>query len=228
MQHQPDSIVINGPDRCAGSSRAEILGSQFWSNPAFPILVEAHDGLSGAIAESAGFKSPWASGFSIARPLRFRDANEARWTQLVNVVERQVCSTELPVLVDGDIDLGDFDNARLWHGNSLILARWIRTGVAPSWSVSSSERDRRSFPQSPSDIDGLEGSSSIHFWLLAPVGVASEQFSRASREAGSLVRPNTLMLATTIRLVEEFGWHWRRPWRTNLAEEWPIPHSRSC
>jgi hypothetical protein len=54
--------------------------------------VEAHDGLSGAIAERAGFRGVWASGLSISCPsssrpicsrLGHRDANEASWTQVV-------------------------------------------------------------------------------------------------------------------------------------------------
>ena len=40
-------------------------------------LMEAHDALSAAIAESAGFKGLWASGLSISSSLGFRDANEA-------------------------------------------------------------------------------------------------------------------------------------------------------
>jgi phosphoenolpyruvate phosphomutase len=71
------------------------------------------DGLSGAIAERAGFKGLWASGLSISCSLGYRDANEASWTQLVDVVERMVDSSDLPVLVDGDSGFGNFNNARL-------------------------------------------------------------------------------------------------------------------
>ncbi|MGY8678600.1 isocitrate lyase/phosphoenolpyruvate mutase family protein [Bradyrhizobium sp. UFLA05-153] len=81
--------------------------------------MEAHDGLSGAIAQRAGFKGLWASGLSIASSLGYRDANEASWSQLVDVVERIVDSTDLPVLVDGDSGVGTFSNARL-------LARKVR------------------------------------------------------------------------------------------------------
>jgi 2-methylisocitrate lyase-like PEP mutase family enzyme len=74
--------------------------------------VEAHDGLSGAIAERAGFRGVWASGLSISCALGYRDANEASWTQVVDAVERIVDSTQLPVLVDGDSGFGNFNNAR--------------------------------------------------------------------------------------------------------------------
>lgn len=76
-------------------------------------LMEAHDGLSAAIAERAGFRGLWASGLSIASALGYRDANEASWTQVVDVVEHIVDATNIPVLVDGDSGFGNFNNARL-------------------------------------------------------------------------------------------------------------------
>lgn len=76
-------------------------------------LMEAHDGLSAAIAARAGFKGLWASGLSISSALGYRDANEASWTQVVDVVERLVDATNIPVLVDGDSGFGNFNNARL-------------------------------------------------------------------------------------------------------------------
>ncbi|TNM65353.1 phosphoenolpyruvate mutase [Aliirhizobium smilacinae] len=76
-------------------------------------LMEAHDGLSAAIATQAGFKGLWASGLSISSSLGYRDANEASWTQVVDVVEHIVDATDVPVLVDGDSGFGNFNNARL-------------------------------------------------------------------------------------------------------------------
>ncbi|WBL77826.1 phosphoenolpyruvate mutase [Bradyrhizobium xenonodulans] len=113
MQYQPKSAVINRPERSSGSSLSQILRDEICSNSALSFLMEAHDALSGAIAKRAGFKSLWASGLSIASSLGYRDANEASWSQLVDVVERIVDSTELPVLVDGDGGFGNFNNARL-------------------------------------------------------------------------------------------------------------------
>ncbi|WP_246788611.1 isocitrate lyase/phosphoenolpyruvate mutase family protein [Bradyrhizobium sp. CCBAU 53421] len=81
--------------------------------------MEAHDGLSAAIAARAGFKGLWASGLSIACSLGYRDANEASWRELVDAVERIVDSSQLPVLVDADGGFGNFNNARL-------LARKLR------------------------------------------------------------------------------------------------------
>ncbi|WIW50663.1 phosphoenolpyruvate mutase (plasmid) [Bradyrhizobium sp. 62B] len=76
-------------------------------------LIEAHDGISAAIATRAGFEGIWASGLSIASALGYRDANEASWTQVVDVVERIVDTGDRPVLVDGDSGFGNFNNARL-------------------------------------------------------------------------------------------------------------------
>ncbi|WP_371932955.1 isocitrate lyase/phosphoenolpyruvate mutase family protein [Bradyrhizobium sp. CCGUVB23] len=93
--------------------------------------MEAHDGLSGAIAQRAGFKALWASGRSIASSLGYRDANEASWSQLVDVLERIVDSSELPVLVDGDTGFGNFNNARL-------LARKLRQRGAAALALQDS------------------------------------------------------------------------------------------
>ncbi|WP_456794062.1 phosphoenolpyruvate mutase [Bradyrhizobium sp. USDA 4506] len=95
------------------------MRSQVCCSGELSFLMEAHDGLSAAIAERAGFKGLWASGLSIASSLGYRDANEASWSQLVDVVGRIVDSSRLPVLVDGDGGFGNFNNARL-------LARKLR------------------------------------------------------------------------------------------------------
>lgn len=113
MQYPPKSAVINRPERSAGPSFSQILRDEICSKTTVSFLMEAHDALSAAIAKRAGFKSLWASGLSIASSLGYRDANEASWSQLVDVVERIVDSTELPVLVDGDGGFGNFNNARL-------------------------------------------------------------------------------------------------------------------
>lgn len=76
-------------------------------------LMEAHDALSAVIAEKAGFYGLWASGLSISSSLGFRDANEASWTQVVDVVERMADTVSIPILVDGDSGFGNFNNARL-------------------------------------------------------------------------------------------------------------------
>lgn len=113
MQYQPKPAVANRPERRAGPSLAQELRAEICSKSDLLFLMEAHDALSGAIAKRAGFKGLWASGLSIASCLGYRDANEASWSQFVDVVERIVDSSELPVLVDGDGGFGNFNNARL-------------------------------------------------------------------------------------------------------------------
>jgi phosphoenolpyruvate phosphomutase len=111
---QTQSAVANGNHHHRAASRvADTLRSEICSNHELSFLMEAHDGLSAAVAERAGFKGLWASGLSISSSLGYRDANEASWTELVDVVERMADASELPILVDGDSGFGNFNNARL-------------------------------------------------------------------------------------------------------------------
>lgn len=119
MQPRPHPAATNGPERRASPLLSQMLRAEICCKSTLSFLMEAHDALSGAIAKRAGFKGLWASGLSIASSLGYRDANEASWSQLVDVVERIVDATELPVLVDGDGGFGNFNNARL-------LARKLR------------------------------------------------------------------------------------------------------
>ena len=77
-------------------------------SPQLEFLMEAHNGLSARIVAEAGFKGIWASGLSISAALGVRDANEASWTQIVDVLEFMVDSSSLPILLDGDT--GYFDS----------------------------------------------------------------------------------------------------------------------
>jgi len=56
MQPQEQSIVANGHHHHAASGAADKLRNQICCNHELSFLMEAHDGLSGAIAERAGFK----------------------------------------------------------------------------------------------------------------------------------------------------------------------------
>lgn len=119
MQVQSTFVLGNGHGQSADASFAELMRSQICCSSELSFLMEAHDGLSAAIAQRSGFKGLWASGLSIASSLGYRDANEASWSQVVGVVDRIVDSSQLPVLVDGDGGFGNFNNARL-------LARKLR------------------------------------------------------------------------------------------------------
>lgn len=97
----------------AGSATASAALRAMISSPDLTFLMEAHDALSAAVAERAGFKGLWASGLSISSTLGFRDTNEASWTQVLDTVERIADAASAPVLVDGDSGFGNFNNARL-------------------------------------------------------------------------------------------------------------------
>ncbi|MBB4376358.1 phosphoenolpyruvate mutase [Bradyrhizobium sp. SBR1B] len=131
LQYQPQAARPAAGHEYTPSSPVERLRAQVCSDHELSFLMEAHDGLSARIAARSGFKGLWASGFSIASSLGFRDANEASWSQLVESIERIVDSTELPVLVDGDGGFGNFNNARL-------LARKLRQVGAAGVSLEDS------------------------------------------------------------------------------------------
>ncbi|SEM36352.1 phosphoenolpyruvate phosphomutase [Xaviernesmea oryzae] len=106
LPHRSASVASVAPNT------RETLSNLIQSNE-LTYLMEAHDGLSAAIAARAGFRGLWASGLSISSSLGYRDANEASWTQVVDVVERMADASSLPILVDGDSGFGNFNNARL-------------------------------------------------------------------------------------------------------------------
>ena len=76
------------------------------------LIMEAHNGLSAKICENAGFKGIWGSGLSISAALGVRDANEASWTQVLEVINFMNDGTNIPILLDGDTGYGNFNNAR--------------------------------------------------------------------------------------------------------------------
>ncbi len=77
-------------------------------------LMEAHDGASAAIAGAAGFRGLWASSLTMSSVLGYRDASEASWSSIADIVERMADASGLPILVDGDTGHGNFNNARLF------------------------------------------------------------------------------------------------------------------
>jgi phosphoenolpyruvate phosphomutase len=87
-------------------------------------LMEAHSALSARIAEEAGFDAIWASGLSISAALGVRDANEASWTQVLDVVEFMADAIDAPILLDGDTGYGNFNNVRR------LVAKLESRGVA--------------------------------------------------------------------------------------------------
>jgi phosphoenolpyruvate phosphomutase len=81
-------------------------------SPGLEFLVEAHNGLSARIAAEAGFPGLWASGLALSASLGVRDANEASWTQVLELVEFMADATSVPILHDADTGYGNFNNVR--------------------------------------------------------------------------------------------------------------------
>ena len=92
-------------------SRCVALRKELFS-PGLSFLMEAHNGLSAKIVELTGFRGIWASGLTMSASLGLRDANEASWTQIVELVEHMNDATNLPLLLDGDTGYGNFNNVR--------------------------------------------------------------------------------------------------------------------
>jgi phosphoenolpyruvate phosphomutase len=97
---------------------------QLLESPSLAFLMEAHSGLSARIAEEAGFAGIWASGLAISAALGVRDANEASWTQVLDVIEYMADATAVPILMDGDTGYGNFNNVRR------LIAKLEPRGVA--------------------------------------------------------------------------------------------------
>lgn len=81
-------------------------------SPELEFLCEAHNGISAKIVEEAGFKGIWGSGLTIAAAMGVRDANEASWTQILEVLEFIGDITHIPLLLDADTGYGNFNNVR--------------------------------------------------------------------------------------------------------------------
>jgi len=81
-------------------------------SPRLEFLMEAHDGLSAAIAEEAGFDALWAGGFAISASMGLPDDNEASFAEVLQTVEYMADKTRVPILMDGDTGYGDYNNVR--------------------------------------------------------------------------------------------------------------------
>ncbi|MGY3396507.1 2-methylisocitrate lyase-like PEP mutase family enzyme [Bradyrhizobium sp. USDA 3311] len=91
MQDQSgQTVAAGGSVSRMACTLTKMLRAQICCSNELSFLMEAHDGLSAAMAELTGFKGLWASGLSIACALGSRNVNEASRSQLVDIVERRV------------------------------------------------------------------------------------------------------------------------------------------
>ena len=97
--------MIAAPSRSAGLRR-------MLQSPQLEFLMEAHNGLSARVVRAAGLGEIWAFGLSISAQFGVRDNNEASWTQVLDVLEFMADASNLPTLLDGDTDYGNFNNMR--------------------------------------------------------------------------------------------------------------------
>jgi hypothetical protein len=106
-------------------------------SPALAFLMEAHNALSARIAEEAGFNGIWASGLSMAAALGVRDANEASWTQVLDVLEFMADATDAPILMDGDTASAISTTSGGWSPSS---SAWRRRRLLGGQAVSQDEQ----------------------------------------------------------------------------------------
>lgn len=85
---------------------------QLLNSPELDFLCEAHNGITGRIAEEAGFNAIWAGGLCMSAQYGVRDSNEASWTQVLEMLEFMADATTVPILLDGDTGYGNFNNVR--------------------------------------------------------------------------------------------------------------------
>ena len=93
------------------SNKCKELRSIIKSNE-LEFILEAHNGISAAIVERAGFKAIWGSGLAMSAQFGVRDSNEVSWTQVVDMLEFMSDATTIPILLDGDTGYGNFNNMR--------------------------------------------------------------------------------------------------------------------
>jgi phosphoenolpyruvate phosphomutase len=93
-------------------------------SPRTELLMEAHNGLSARVVQEAGLPGIWASGLAISAALGVRDANEASWTQVLDVVDFMSDAVDVPILLDADTGYGNFNNVRR------LVRKAEQTGIA--------------------------------------------------------------------------------------------------
>jgi phosphoenolpyruvate phosphomutase len=93
------------------STKCKELRSIIKSNE-LEFILEAHNGISAAIVERAGFKAIWGSGLAMSAQFGVRDSNEVSWTQVIDMLEFMSDATTIPILLDGDTGYGNFNNMR--------------------------------------------------------------------------------------------------------------------
>lgn len=119
MQIQPESVVANSPDDCAGSSLAEMLPAQV-SDRDPSLRMEGHDDLSGAIADRGGLDALWAWGTNCRNRATYRDHRRG-----LQIVETQLTKRSCEF-----VSLTQNDKSSLLESSSLSSTPARRWGCA--------------------------------------------------------------------------------------------------
>lgn len=75
-------------------------------------VMGAHDGLTAALAENAGFDAVWAGGLGISSSFRVADAGLLTMTELLSAAVQIQAGCTLPVIADVDAGFGDVNVVR--------------------------------------------------------------------------------------------------------------------
>lgn len=82
------------------------------TGPGYVRLMGAHDGLTAAMAENAGFEAVWAGGLGISSAYRVADAGLLTMTELLDAAVHIHAGCSVPVLADVDAGFGDVNVVR--------------------------------------------------------------------------------------------------------------------
>ncbi|GIG88035.1 isocitrate lyase/phosphoenolpyruvate mutase family protein [Plantactinospora endophytica] len=80
--------------------------------PGYLRVMGAHDGLTAALAENAGFDAVWAGGLGISSSFRVADAGLLTMTEFLNAAVQMRAACRFPVIADVDAGFGDINVVR--------------------------------------------------------------------------------------------------------------------
>lgn len=75
-------------------------------------VMGAHDGLTAALAENAGFDAIWAGGLGISTSYRLADAGLLTMTEFLDAAVQMRAACKLPIIADVDAGFGDVNVVR--------------------------------------------------------------------------------------------------------------------
>lgn len=172
--------MIAAPSRSAGLRR-------MLQSPQLEFLMEAHNGLSARVVREAGLGEIWAFGLSISAQFGVRDNNEASWTQVLDVLEFMADASNLPTLLDGDTDYGNFNNMRR------LVRKLEQRGIAGVCI------ENKQFPKTNSFLNGER----------QPLADVDEFAGKIAPGTDTQRDSNFSIVARVEALIAGWAWMWR-------------------